>query len=236
MYYYLIGLVVSLLAGLWFIYKTPENKTAIYLFLSAGGAFLMTIIFTHILPELFERLPSQAGYFLLAGFLTQILLESYSRGIEHGHAHSTKSSRVLYVSYFALCIHATIEGMPMASVLFQSTTQFHEQLTIGIMLHKIPVAITLAMLLSKSGISKHTSVLLISGFILCTILGSMIQYAIGESTGEGAADLMFMSLGLTIGILLHVSTTILFESSDQHRLSPTRIAVIAIGITAGLMA
>ena len=93
MYYYLIGLVVSLLAGLWFIYKTPENKTAIYLFLSAGGAFLMTIIFTHILPELFERLPSQAGYFLLAGFLTQILLENYSRGIEHGHAHSTKSSR-----------------------------------------------------------------------------------------------------------------------------------------------
>jgi len=47
---------------------------------------------------------------------------------------------------------------------------------------------------------------------------------------------MFMSLGLTIGILLHVSTTILFESSDQHRLSPTRITVIAIGITAGLMA
>ena len=124
----------------------------------------------------------------------------------------------------------------MASVLFDSTSAFHEQLTIGIMLHKIPVAITLAMLLSKSGISRKMSTTLLIGFILCTAFGSGIQYFIGETTGEGAADIMFMSLGLTIGILLHVSTTILFESSDQHRLSPSRVAVIAIGIVAGLLA
>lgn len=236
MIFYLIGLALSLIAGLWFVIKPPQNKKWIYLFLSAGGAFLMTIIFTHILPELFERIPSQAGYFLLAGFLIQILLENYSRGIEHGHAHTSGSTKVLYISYLALCVHATIEGMPMASVLFNSTTEFHEQLTIGIMLHKIPVAITLAMLLSKSGISKKQSTFWITGFILCTVLGSSIQYFIGETTGEGAADIMFMSLGLTIGILLHVSTTILFESSDHHRLSPSRIAVIAVGIIAGLLA
>ncbi|MDA7744869.1 ZIP family metal transporter [bacterium] len=236
MFFYLIGLAISLAAGLWFVLKPPHNKKWIYLFLSAGGAFLMTIIFTHILPELFERIPNEAGYFLLAGFLIQILLENYSRGIEHGHSHTANSSKVLYVSYLALCIHAIIEGMPMASFLFDSTSVFHEQLTVGIMLHKIPVAITLAMLLSKSGIQKKQSTIWITGFILCTVIGSSIQYFIGETTGEGAADIMFMSLGLTIGILLHVSTTILFESSDHHRLSPSRIAVIAIGIVAGLLA
>tara|TARA_B110000046_G_scaffold69755_1_gene77777 strand:+ start:1347 stop:2057 length:711 start_codon:yes stop_codon:yes gene_type:complete len=236
MIFYFIGLAISLAAGLWFVIKPPQNKKWIYLFLSTGGAFLMTIIFTHILPELFERIPKQAGYFLLAGFLIQISLENYSRGIEHGHAHTANSTKVLYISYFALCLHAIIEGMPMASVLFDSTSAFHEQLTIGIMLHKIPVAITLAMLLSKSGISRKTSTKLLIGFILCTAFGSGIQYFIGETTGEGAADIMFMSLGLTIGILLHVSTTILFESSDQHRLSPSRVAVIAIGIVAGLLA
>lgn len=226
---------MSLCAGLWFVIKAPNNRKWIYLFLSAGGAFLMTIIFTHILPELFERIPNTAGYFLLGGFLVQIFLENYSRGIEHGHAHNTGSRRLLLISYFALCIHALLEGMPLASVFFSSTTEFHQHLTAGIMLHKVPVAITLAMLLNKSGMRTQNAAVWLTGFIMCTILGSGIQYLIGENAGDAATDLMFMSLGLTVGILLHVSTTILFESSDQHRLSTSRIIVIAVGISAGIL-
>lgn len=235
MIFYFLGLILSLLAGIWFITNPPVNRTWIYLFLSAGGAFLMTIIFTHILPELFEEIPESAGYFLLAGFLIQIILENYSKGIEHGHSHASGDSKILFISYLALCIHALIEGMPMASALFSSASAFSDQLTIGIMMHKIPVAITLSILLAKSGKSKTTSIIWLIGFISCTILGSSIQYFIGEKFGESAAELMFMSLGLTVGILLHVSTTILFESSDQHSLSPKRIAVIIAGITIGLL-
>jgi len=53
---YLIGLLVSFAAGAWFIFNAPSKKSWIYLFLSAGGAYLITILFTHILPELFEEL------------------------------------------------------------------------------------------------------------------------------------------------------------------------------------
>lgn len=227
---YFLGLAVSLMAGLWFIYKTPVNKSWIYLLLSAGGAYLITILFTHILPELFENLGHQAGYVLLIGFIAQIMLENYSRGIEHGHAHPTASRTALMISYAALCVHALIEGMPLASALFSTSIKFDHELTVGIMLHKIPVAITLATLLIKSGMGKHQAALWLTGFILFTIVGSVLQYFIG-STSE---KLMFMSLGLTVGILLHVSTTILFESSDQHRLSPGRIAVMVIGIILGV--
>jgi zinc and cadmium transporter len=228
-------LVVSLAAGVWFIIKPPVNRSWIHLFLSAGGAFLMTIIFTHILPELFEEIPTKAGYVLLAGFLIQILLENYSKGIEHGHAHATNSTKVLAISFIALCIHALIEGMPLAPSLFNESTDFSKQLTAGIMLHKIPVAITLAMLMSKSGIKMGNSILLLVGFISCTLVGSLLQHSIGNATGEAASEYMFMSLGLTVGILLHVSTTILFESSDHHKLSPSRVAVIVIGIALGLL-
>lgn len=195
----------------------------------------MTIIFTHILPELFEQIPKSAGYFLLAGFLIQIILENYSKGIEHGHSHSNGDNKILFISYVALCLHALIEGMPMASILFSSTSVYYDQLTIGIMLHKIPVAITLSILLAKAGKPTKTSIIWLIGFIFCTVLGSSIQYLIGEKLGESAAEVMFMSLGLTVGILLHVSTTILFESSDHHRLSPKRIAVIVLGISLGLL-
>jgi zinc transporter ZupT len=228
---YILGLLISFAAGLWFIYKAPKNKAWIYLFLSAGGAYLITILFTHILPELFEVLGTKAGYVLLIGFITQIILENYSRGIEHGHAHASATRTALIISYAALCLHALIEGMPLASVLFTNVITFDRELTLGIMLHKIPVAITLSTLLVRSGIQKNNAALWLLGFILCTVAGSFLQHLLGKTSEEW----MFMSLGLTVGILLHVSTTILFESSDHHRITPRRLAVIVIGIALGIL-
>lgn len=232
---YLLGLILSFAAGAWFVIAAPTKRSWIYLFLSAGGAYLMAIIFTHILPELFEELPERAGYVLLIGFLVQIFLENYSKGIEHGHSHATTSRKALWIAFAALCMHALIEGMPMASVLSAPYSEFNQQLTIGIMLHKIPVAITLATLLVKSGMSRNSSLVLLALFISCTLLGSGLQWVIGDQAGADATELMFMSLGLTIGILLHVSTTILFESSDHHRLSPSRVVVIILGIALALL-
>lgn len=231
---YILGLVISFLAGAWFVLKAPVNRSWISLFLSAGGAYLMAIIFTHILPEVFEQIPDKAGYVLLTGFLVQILLENYSRGIEHGHAHLGSGKRALVISYVALCIHEFIEGMPLASGLTGNPASFNQKLTIGIMLHKIPVAITLSTLLVKAGFRVSSSLLWLGGFILCTVAGSLLQIGIGHSMGAHASEFMFMSLGLTVGILLHISTTILFESGDHHHLSPSRVAVIALGIALGI--
>lgn len=228
---YLLGLIVSFLAGAWFIVKPPSNRKWIFLFLAAGGAYLMTILFTHILPELFEVLGQTAGIVLLIGFLVQILLENFSKGIEHGHAHSSTSKLALFISFTALCLHALLEGMPLASALFSSMIQYDEELTIGIMLHKIPVAITLATMLNKNNFTKVQGLFMLFIFIACTLLGSYIQHFFGNDSEK----LMFMSLGLTVGILLHVSTTILFESSDHHMLTPKRVAVIIIGVVLGLI-
>ncbi|GAB5538238.1 MAG: ZIP family metal transporter [Salibacteraceae bacterium] len=228
---YSFSLLISLIAGVWFIVKPPQNQRWVYLFLSAGGAFLITVIFTHILPELFESIPEKAGYALLFGFVIQIILEHFSKGIEHGHSHSNASPRALALAYIALCIHAFIEGMPLADVFVSNTSAVTREMLIGITLHKIPVAITLAIMLKKSNTSVAMSLLLLLGFILSTPLGSITQDFLGGFT----EDLLMLSLALTVGILLHVSTTILFESSDHHRLSPPRVVVILLGIMAGFL-
>lgn len=232
---YILGLLISLGAGAIFIYNPPKNNKWIYLLLSAGGAYLIAIIFTHILPELFEVLPKQAGIVLLIGFLLQILLENYSKGIEHGHSHGSQNNRALLISFTALCIHALVEGMPLASLISSQSIGFDQKLGAGIMLHKIPVAITLATVLIKSGLNKNKAFLLLLGFILCTVVGSGLQMTIGHQFAEQAELNMFYSLGLTVGILLHVSTTILFESSDGHKLTSTKVAVISIGLALGLL-
>ena len=235
MYIYIIGLLLSLGAGIWFIYQPPKDKTSIILLLSAGGAFLITILFTHILPELFEELGYQAGIVLLIGFGIQILLENYSRGIEHGHAHPSKSTGKLTIAYIALCIHALIEGMPLAPALFNSVVPLENQFIIGVMVHKIPVAVALSSVLIKSNVSKNQALIWLLGFIACTLVGSSFQQFLASQLSFDSGKLMFITLGLTVGILLHVSTTILFESSDQHRLSPTRLVAIAIGVALGVL-
>ena len=231
---YVLGLLISLGAGAWFIYNPPKDKQWIYLFLSAGGAYLIAIIFTHILPELFEVLPGKAGIVLLIGFMIQILLENYSKGIEHGHGHATNDHRALYISFVALCIHALVEGMPLASLISETHIGFDRQLALGIMLHKIPVAFTLATLLVNSGINKNKAFVFVFTFIACTVAGSGLQILIGNQYAEMAEESMFISLGLTIGILLHVSTTILFESNDGHKLNPSKFVVIILGLLLGI--
>lgn len=232
---YIIGLLVSFGAGAWFIIRPPSDRKWLSLFLSGSGAFLMAIIFTHVIPEVFAQIPGKAGIILLFGFLIQIFLENYSKGIEHGHVHSSASKNAMIISYVALCIHELIEGMPLYYSLSVGDELFGRQLVLGVMMHKIPVAITLSILAIKQGFTKIRAFALLSGFILCTLIGSGLQFSVGQNLIEDSSTWMFASLGLTVGILLHVSTTILFESSDHHHLKPSRILVIALGIVTGII-
>ena len=52
--------------------------------ISFSVAIVLTLLCTHILPELFSENNHKVGYFLLGGFVLQILLELLSKGIEHG--------------------------------------------------------------------------------------------------------------------------------------------------------
>ena len=231
---YILGLLISFAAGVWVLYRSPANRKALNLFLAGGGAFLVTILFTHVLPEVFEVIPGHAGLALLTGFLLQIVLENFSRGIEHGHAHVKSSKSSIAVAVIALCIHAFIEGMPLASAILPEPETTRNSFLVGVFLHKIPVAVTLGLLLAKAGVSRSMSITTLALFTLSTVIGTGLQIALSQSFAEIAERLMFTSLALTVGILLHVSTTILFESGDQHRLKAPKILAIAAGVALGL--
>ena len=66
----------------------------------------------------------------------------------------------------------------------------------------------------------------LSVFALMTPLGSYL----------GALDIWSTTLkssinAIVVGVLLHVSTTILFESSKNHQFNATKFGVILLGIT-----
>lgn len=191
-----------------------------------SGAFLFGLAFLHILPEIFmdSKEPYSIGFWILGGFFIQLLLEFISKGIEHGHAH-LHSAKFPVSLLIALGVHAVIEATPLNGVAHDHGHDHgHDGLFWGIILHKLPVSIVLAGLISDLKSSNILAFFVFLAFGLCGPLG---YYAGGyfPLLQEYHVEL----LALVLGLLLHISTTILYESSSSHKFNGFKLLAVCIG-------
>lgn len=93
------------------------------------------------------------------------------------------------------------------------------------MIHKIPVAAILSAFLIQSKISRIKVALFLVLFAFMTPLGSWIS-----ANFEIADPITTYMSAIVIGILLHVSTTIIFEASKNHTFNASKLGVIVAGI------
>lgn len=217
----LLFFLMPLLAGAGLRVTKPDGRWLLLL-LSFSGAFLLGIVFLHMLPEIYEAEGAGLGLWVLMGFLLQVVLEYFSKGIEHGHVHVAHGKAMPLLTLFSLCIHAYLEGIPFADAQVAGNTPF----LVGVILHKIPMAIALAAVLQRSGTNAGRSWVVLLVFALSAPLG--ILTGLFASDGLGIAFLHHM-LGLAIGMLLHIGTTIIFESAPEHRLDRARFVAVLVG-------
>ena len=229
-----IGLTLVVLgSGLAVLYLKLGLKDEIKLLLSFSGAFLLAMSILHLLPEVYEQLHGNAGIFILAGFLFQLFLEYFSKGIEHGHIHieDEKKHQFPLAIYISLCLHSLLEGMPIHDEGHEVDGHIHaNNLIVGIVLHKIPVAIVLMTLFVRTGMKRSLALFWFIGFALMMPLGTLISHWFGEAIEGTIHDFHAIVLGLILGVFLHVSTTILFESSSNHRFHLYKLLVILLGM------
>jgi zinc transporter ZupT len=214
-------LFASVIAGAIIVETFNINKSKnIQLLLTFSGAYLLAVSVLHLIPELFtHNTTNNIGLFILGGFLIQILLEYFSQGIEHGHFH--KSNAIPFSVLISLCLHALLEGIPLGGHLHHHA---HNALLTGIVLHKMPVAIVLMTIFLQSNISKTRAYFYLLLFALMSPLGVF--------SGSLFADLVEFHneiMAVVIGIFLHISTTILFESSEGHKFNSKKIFAILLG-------
>ena len=97
----------------WFI--KPQNTGNIKLLLAFSGAFLLSLTFFELLPEVYDdNNPKTVALFILGGILLQIFLEFFSKGAEHGHMHiHLKENKFPTLLFLSLSIHALVEGVPI---------------------------------------------------------------------------------------------------------------------------
>ncbi|MBL67239.1 MAG: hypothetical protein CMO74_02120 [Verrucomicrobiales bacterium] len=235
-------LIVSVLAGAAAIAFSRLGETRNLKLLTAfSGAYLIGLTCLHLMPEVFASTKEphwQIGAFILAGFFVQIILENFSRGLEHGHSHPPHGP-LPYSMLMGLCIHAFLEATPLGAdshAHAHAHDHLHEYnpslLLAAIAIHKFPVAIVLLAMLQQSGITKSRVWILFGIFAVMAPLGAL------------AGNLPFLAgrhhwlLAIVIGIFMHVSTTILFESEEGHRVNRQKGIAIALGaiLAAGTVA
>ena len=224
----IIGLFLSVIAG-GVLVELFKKTSHLKLLLSFSGGFLLTIIFTHILPESYQQNGTLMGYFILVGFLLQLILEYFSKGAEHGHTHKDElGNRIFPLAIFvSLSLHAFIEAVP----LDHHGHAHVDDLFWGVFLHKIPVAVALMTILLASGYNRPKSWFFMILFALTAPLGLLI--------GNPVLDVMQIDpsliLAIAVGMFLHISTTIIFESSEGHKLNLYKLIAILMGFAMGML-
>lgn len=224
-YFALFILVVVAAGGLVLIYE-PKSNTFGKLLLSFSGAYLFGLIFLHLLPEIYEDASWNIGLYILLGFLLQLGLDYFSKGIEHGHAHHHGNKFPLAI-FIGLCLHSFFEGMPIIHYDAVNEITINFSLIMGIMIHKIPIAIVLAGLL-KSQFSKMKSLVFIVLFAITLPLGSLTSISI-EQILTNTTHYEHIILAIVVGIMLHVSTTILYETDEAHKFNLHKVLSVLLG-------
>lgn len=237
---YLLPLLSVILGyGIALILK-PSNKKSLKLLLAFSGSFLLALTVMHLLPEVYESsLHAHEGHehdhghehghnhiigiYIMAGIVFQIILEYFSKGAEHGHVHTSShdhdhghSHSMPWLLFISLCIHALLEGMPVSH---------HHDLAWGIAIHHFPIAIILTAFFMNSGLNKTAIFLFMIAFAAMTPLGTL-----------ASGQLHFIShyyteiSAIVVGILFHISSTIIFESSEGHKFNLAKLLVIILGV------
>lgn len=197
----------------------PKEFIAFKLVLAFSGAFLLGITIFHLLPEVFSQSQIQPGLWIVGGLLLQMVLEYLSQGAEHGHAHINEAGPLPWLLLLSLGLHAFIEGFPLIQ---------QKELLWGIFIHKIPIGMVLFYLVWNTKASKGLKISALFLFTVMSPLGSWVNEVVGFNQ-----TFQIQITALVMGMLLHIATTILFESNQGHAFNLRKLLsiLLAFGIS-----
>ncbi|MDN3677227.1 ZIP family metal transporter [Flavobacterium paronense] len=214
---YLLPLLSVLTGYLIALLLKPKAKQNLKLLLAFSGSFLLSLTVMHLLPDVYESGNKSVGIFIMLGILFQIILEFFSKGAEHGHVHGhDKLTQIPWLLFISLCIHALLEGFPVGR---------HHDLAYGIAIHHLPIAIILTTFFLNAQLNKVALFIFMVTFAVMTPLGTLV------SDSFPILNQYYTQItAIVIGILFHISSTIIFESSEGHKFNIAKVSMIILGI------
>lgn len=214
---------ISVLAGFAIgFYLQPKSKTKLKLLLAFSGSFLLSLTVIHLLPDVYSLENKKIGIYIMVGILFQIVLEFFSKGAEHGHVHGhDKLNTMPWLLFISLCVHAFLEGFPVSH---------HHNLALGIAIHHFPIAIILTTFFINAQLNQITLFIFMLIFAIMTPLGTLFSEYLSF-----LSEYYTQITAVVIGILFHISSTIIFESSEGHKFNIAKVSMILLGIVVAVI-
>ncbi|HCY81640.1 MAG TPA: ZIP family metal transporter [Xanthomarina gelatinilytica] len=215
---YLLPVLAVLIGALIVLVLKQKRSLFTKLLLSFSGAFLLALTLFDLLPEVYHHLDAKlTGLYIMFGILLQIILEFFSKGAEHGHIHIHKdNTQFPWLLFISLCIHSFLEGFPIHQ---------HNDMVYGVLIHKIPIATLITSFLVQSNYSKMQ----IAGFLIFFAAMTPLGTFISNNTSLAEQHIYIIN-AIVIGIFFHISTVILFESSEGHKFNMSKLLAIIFGV------
>ena len=229
------ALVAPVMASGILIQRIAFKDSVLRLFLAFSASYLFALTLIHMLPEVYAGpVPKLAGLCIVFGFCLQLLLDSFSTGIEHGHihTHTDHCHRKFPIGIcLGLMIHSFLEGLPIYDMQ-NSSEPLHADLILGLGIHHVPITITFMILLKDHGLSFLKRMLWLTALSVMAPLGMSCGIYMHHLLQGYSALFSATAYAVLVGIFLHISTAILFESSEAHRYTPLKITVLLLGVIA----
>lgn len=215
-------LIFSVVIGSLLGYLFVGNKKLSQFLLVFSGAYFLATAVLEIFPTVYESHNHNIGLYVLAGLLFQMLVESLSKGIEHGHVHFHNTQSFPLTIFIGLFLHSFFEGMPV-------THQHSNNLLWAIFIHNIPITMVLYGSISHLNISKLYKFVFLAVFAIAGPLGVIFGDTILAAYHQQA-------LAFVAGIFIHIATVILFESNDTHKFKAQKIITVLLGFSIAYIA
>lgn len=222
----IIALFLAVLVGVFLVLTLKPKANIVRLLLTFSGAYLLSITVLKLFPEIYARSSAPGipiGVFIIIGLVTQLILDFFSKGAEHGHVHSIDTNYFPWALFISLNIHAFMEGLPLSD-------HNHTDLLWAIVIHKVPIAMVLASFLTHFKSNKIFGIFFLLIFSLMsplgTLVGGKITFLVIYSNQINA---------IVAGVFLHIATIILFEASKEHRFDFLKFSALLLGVTLALV-
>jgi len=246
----LVALLLTLIVGLFILIgsiiglKYKYNKKFSDFSISIAFGVIISLIIFEILPETYEALNEQVGVvrsiiiiiiLSLIGIIILKILDLFVPHHEHDAHHNHKHNNdkchnahlfhIGIISSVGVIAHNLIEGMSL--YLVSSTSLISGVLLcIGIGLHNIPMGLVISSTLTASNYSKNKTLKVSLIVSLATFFGGLFMFILG-----GVNELIEgIFLGLTLGMLIHISIFELFHQIYHMKNKKMSILGIIIGI------
>ncbi len=214
-----------MIIGIYLVFSKEEwalRNTVLFLSFSAG--VILAVVFTHILPEALGLYPPGLNVVLFTIIAFYIL--EHTIGIHTCREGECDVHNIGILAFAGITIHSLIDGI-VIGIGFEADLKIGLASTLAVLLHKLPVGISVTAIFLHSGFERKKTVVRAWIVALATPVGALISYFFVQSVEEGLLGLL---LAFSAGALIYVGASDLLPETHKN-FKRSNILLVLIGVS-----